>query len=58
MYYKIGLDYAEQVGSTIYYHIFYEGRLANFEVVAEEEASKLYPEIKYTTADQYLKRYL
>ncbi|PSR89274.1 Bifunctional pinoresinol-lariciresinol reductase [Actinidia chinensis var. chinensis] len=54
-----GQNYAEQVGMTHYYHVFYEGCLTNFEIGAEgEEASKLYPEINYTTVDQFLKRYL
>ncbi|KAL7164719.1 hypothetical protein ACSBR2_040593 [Camellia fascicularis] len=54
-----GQDYAEQVGLTHYYYICYEGCLTNFEIGAEgEEASKLYPQIKYTKVDEYLKRYL
>ncbi|OVA11785.1 NmrA-like [Macleaya cordata] len=52
-------DYAEQVGLTHYYHVCYEGCLTNFNIGDEgEEASKLYPEIKYTTVEEYLKRYL
>ncbi|KAJ8754390.1 hypothetical protein K2173_002841 [Erythroxylum novogranatense] len=51
--------YEEQVGLTHYYHVCYEGCLVNFEIgVDGEEASKLYPEVKYTTVDDYLKRYL
>ncbi|KAL7182384.1 hypothetical protein ACSBR1_041151 [Camellia fascicularis] len=54
-----GQDYADQVGLTHYYHVCYEGCLTNFEIGAEgEEASKLYPQIKYTKVDEYLKRYL
>ncbi|KAL3497959.1 hypothetical protein ACH5RR_040691 [Cinchona calisaya] len=54
-----GLDYAEQVGLTHYYHVCYEGCLANFEIGDDgEEASKLYPEVKYTTVEDYLKRYV
>lgn len=53
-----GLDYAEQVGLTHYYHVCYQGCLANFEIGDEEEVSKLYPEINYTTVDEYLKRYI
>ncbi|PON41827.1 Hopanoid-associated sugar epimerase [Parasponia andersonii] len=50
------LDYAEQVGVGHFYHIFYEGCLTNFEI--GEEASKLYPEVKYTRVEEYLKMYL
>lgn len=55
-----GQDYAEQVGLTHYYHVCYEGCLANFKIDHKEgeEASQLYPEIKYTSVDEYLKRYL
>ncbi|KAM0988590.1 hypothetical protein ACFX13_012759 [Malus domestica] len=54
-----GMDYAGQVGVGHFYHIFYEGDLTNFEVEGEgvEEASKLYPEVKYTRMDEYLKLY-
>ncbi|MFS7923198.1 putative oxidoreductase [Helianthus anomalus] len=52
-------DYAEQVGLTHYYHIYYHGCLANFEIGKDaEEASILYPEIKYIKVEDYLKRYL
>ena len=52
-------DYAEQVGLTHYYHVCFEGCLTKFEVGDEgEEASKLYPEVKYTTVEEYMKRYL
>ncbi|KAL5550860.1 hypothetical protein UlMin_001036 [Ulmus minor] len=54
-----GLGYAEQVGVGHFYHIFYEGCLTNFEIGENgEEASQLYPEVKYTRMDQYLKIYL
>lgn len=53
------LEYAEQVGLCHYYHVCYEGCLANFEIEGEgEEASTLYPEVKYTTVKQYMKRYV
>ncbi|PQM37310.1 isoflavone reductase homolog [Prunus yedoensis var. nudiflora] len=40
------------------YHMFYEGALTNFEIREEgEEASKLYPEVKYTRMDEYFKLY-
>ncbi|XP_059642104.1 bifunctional pinoresinol-lariciresinol reductase 2-like [Cornus florida] len=54
-----GLDYAEQVGLTHYYHVCYQGCLTNFKIGDDgEEASVLYPEIKYTTVHEYLKRYV
>ncbi|XP_075100442.1 bifunctional pinoresinol-lariciresinol reductase 2-like [Nicotiana tabacum] len=53
------LEYAEQVGMCHYYHVCYEGCLVNFEIGEEgEEASKLYPEVNYTTAQDYMKRYV
>ncbi|BBH02756.1 pinoresinol reductase 1 [Prunus dulcis] len=53
-----GMDYAGQVGVGHFYHIFYEGALTNFEIGKEgEEASKLYPEVKYTRMNEYLKIY-
>ncbi|GLU05320.1 hypothetical protein SLE2022_224240 [Rubroshorea leprosula] len=52
-------DYAEQVGLTHYYHVCYEGCLTNFEIgIQGEESSKLYPEVEYTSVEEYLKRYL
>ncbi|KAF6151871.1 hypothetical protein GIB67_010445 [Kingdonia uniflora] len=52
-------SYAEQVGLTHYYHVCYEGCLTNFVIDDErEEASMFYPDVKYTTAADYLKRYL
>lgn len=55
----LGMDYAGQVGVGHFYHIFYEGCLTNFELGEdEEEASKLYPEVKYTRMDEFLKIYL
>ena len=52
------MDYAGQVGVGHFYHIFYEGSLTNFKIREEgEEASKLYPEVKYTRMDEYLKVY-
>ncbi|KAL0329886.1 UNVERIFIED_CONTAM: Isoflavone reductase [Sesamum radiatum] len=54
-----GADFAEQVGIGHFYHIFYEGCLTNFEIGEDgEEASKLYPEVEYTSMHEYLKRYL
>nr|XP_043630881.1 bifunctional pinoresinol-lariciresinol reductase 2-like [Erigeron canadensis] len=52
-------DYAEQASMNYYYHFFYQGCLANFEIGDDaEEASSLYPEIKYTKMEDYLKQYL
>ncbi|XXG78093.1 hypothetical protein AAC387_Pa08g2111 [Persea americana] len=54
-----GLDYAQQVGLVHYYHVCFDGCLANFEIGEEgEEASQLYPEVNYTRVKDYLKRYL
>lgn len=53
-----GMDFAGQVGVGHFYHIFFEGCLTNFEVGEDEEASKLYPEVKYTRMNEYLKCYL
>ncbi|XP_075641125.1 isoflavone reductase homolog [Castanea sativa] len=54
-----GLDFASQVGVGHFYHLFYEGCLTNFEIGEEgEEASELYPDVKYTRMDEYLKIYL
>ncbi|VVA40102.1 PREDICTED: isoflavone reductase [Prunus dulcis] len=53
-----GMDYASQVGVGHFYHMFYEGALTNFEIGEEGvEASKLYPEVKYTRMNEYLKIY-
>ncbi|KAL6008251.1 hypothetical protein ACLOJK_033757 [Asimina triloba] len=54
-----GMEYSEQVGLIHYYHVFYDGCLTNFKIGEKGvEASELYPEVQYTTAEQYLKRYL
>ncbi|KAJ9537555.1 hypothetical protein OSB04_030288 [Centaurea solstitialis] len=52
--------YVEQVGLTHYYDIFYQGCLANFEINGDdvEEASHMYPDIKYTKMEDYLRQYL
>nr|GMD74334.1 isoflavone reductase homolog [Ipomoea batatas] len=53
------MDYANQVGVTHYYHIFYESCLTNFDIgEGAEEASQLYPEVQYTRIPEYLKRYV
>ncbi|KAL3598818.1 hypothetical protein D5086_006736 [Populus alba] len=54
-----GMDYVNQAGMGHFYHIFYEGCLTNFEIGEDgEEASDLYPEVKYTRMDEYLKIFL
>ncbi|CAI9771625.1 unnamed protein product [Fraxinus pennsylvanica] len=52
------LDYAQQVGLSHYHDVCYEGCLTRFKIGDEEEASKLYPEVKCTTVEDYLKRYV
>nr|XP_043629522.1 bifunctional pinoresinol-lariciresinol reductase-like isoform X2 [Erigeron canadensis] len=52
-------EYVVQSAMTHYYHFFYEGCLANFDIGDNaEEACHLYPEIRYTTVEEYLKQYL
>ncbi|GAB4857949.1 hypothetical protein Ancab_015854 [Ancistrocladus abbreviatus] len=53
-----GMDPMRQIGLARKYHIFYEGCLTNFEVMDDEEASKLYPEVEYTRMADYFKRYV
>lgn len=51
--------YEHQIGISHFYHMFYRGDLYNFEIGPHaKEATELYPEVKYTTMDSYLKRYL
>ena len=53
------LDEAQQSGAGHFYDIFFEGCLTNFEIgEGAEEASKLFPEVNYTTMDDYLKIFL
>uniref|UniRef100_A0A0E0ML63 NmrA-like domain-containing protein n=1 Tax=Oryza punctata TaxID=4537 RepID=A0A0E0ML63_ORYPU len=53
------LDFANQVGLGHYYHIFYEGCLTNFEIGdSGAEATQLYPQVQYTSMDEFLKRYM
>ncbi|KAI3692184.1 hypothetical protein L6452_31995 [Arctium lappa] len=52
-------DLEEQGVWGHFYHFFYEGCLANFEIEDDaEEASILYPDIKYTKMEDYLTQYL
>ncbi|KAK9985206.1 hypothetical protein SO802_034731 [Lithocarpus litseifolius] len=54
-----GLDRFGQAVVGHHYHFFYEGCLTNFEIGEEgEEASELYPDVKYIRMDEYLKLYL
>ncbi|KZV31744.1 isoflavone reductase [Dorcoceras hygrometricum] len=52
-------NFVMQVGMGHFYHIFYEGSLTNFEIGEDgEEASQLYPQVRYTRMREYLRRYL
>ncbi|KAL8195662.1 hypothetical protein R6Q57_025415 [Mikania cordata] len=54
-----GKGYNEQAAMTHFYHFFYEVCLANFEIGDDaEEACALYPDIKYTTVQDYLHQYI
>jgi len=54
-----GTDLTNQAAVGHFYHIFYEGCLTNFNIGEyEEEASLLYPEVRYTRMKEYMKRYL
>lgn len=53
-----GQGLAEQIGMTHFYHIFYEGCLYNFDIGDDgTEATELYPDVKYTTVETYLRRF-
>ncbi|CAA7026686.1 unnamed protein product [Microthlaspi erraticum] len=47
-----------QAGLGHFYHIFYEGCLTDHEVGEDEEASSLYPDVKYRRMDDYLRMFL
>jgi len=50
-----GQSLAEQIGMTHFHHIFYEGCLYNFEIGEDgREATELYPNVQYTTVENYL----
>lgn len=52
------MDYANQVGAGHYYEMYYQGSLTNFEIGEEgQEASKIYPDVKCTRMDEFLKIY-
>ncbi|KFK44973.1 hypothetical protein AALP_AA1G327300 [Arabis alpina] len=52
------LEIPHQAGIGHFYHIFYEGSLTDYHVGEEEEASCLYPEVKYKRMDDYLRIFL
>ncbi|KAK9148186.1 hypothetical protein Scep_006943 [Stephania cephalantha] len=48
-----------QFGISHNYPIFYEGYLKHFELKeGDEEATVLYPDVEYTTVEEYLRQYL
>nr|AZL88517.1 pinoresinol-lariciresinol reductase 2.2 [Taiwania cryptomerioides] len=52
-------SYEEKIVRCHLYQIFFRGDLYNFEVGPNAtEATNLYPEVKYTTMDSYLDRYV
>ncbi|KAK9148178.1 hypothetical protein Scep_006935 [Stephania cephalantha] len=53
-----GADTGTQLMVSYTYPICFEGCLTNYEIGEGEEGSKLYPDVKYTRVDEYLKRYL
>ncbi|GLJ10773.1 hypothetical protein SUGI_0134700 [Cryptomeria japonica] len=54
-----GESYLEKMKRGHLYQIFIRGDLYNFEIGPNAtEASELYPEVKYTTMDSYMKRYV
>ncbi|KAJ0666307.1 putative oxidoreductase [Helianthus annuus] len=55
--YFVDVDIAFQGVVARIYHIYYEGCLMNFEIgEGGEEASKLYPDVRYTRVHEYLQR--
>lgn len=48
-----------KVEMAIFYHIFYRGELANFELNQSNqlEAATLYPDVEYTSVERYLSRF-
>ncbi|KAL0700285.1 hypothetical protein Bca4012_056407 [Brassica carinata] len=51
------MEIPHQAGIGHFYHIFYEGCLTDHEV-GDEEASSLYPDVKYKRMDDYLRMFL
>ncbi|CAH8254382.1 unnamed protein product [Arabidopsis lyrata] len=52
------MEIPHQAGIGHFYHIFYEGCLTDHEVGEDEEASSLYPDVKYKRMDDYLRLFL
>lgn len=52
------MEIPQQAGIGHFYHIFYEGCLTDHEVGEDEEASSLYPDVKYKRMDDYLRMFL
>ncbi|XP_010540727.1 PREDICTED: pinoresinol reductase 1-like [Tarenaya hassleriana] len=48
----------QKAGIGFMFHLFYEGCLTNFHVGEDEEASSLYPDVKYTRMVDYLRMFL
>ncbi|XP_048544986.1 isoflavone reductase homolog [Triticum urartu] len=54
-----GTDITNQMAVGHFHHIFYEGCSTNFDIGEDgEEASLLYPEVRCTSMEDYMKRYL
>ncbi|XP_020151851.1 isoflavone reductase homolog [Aegilops tauschii subsp. strangulata] len=54
-----GTDITNQMAVGHFHHIFYEGCSTNFDIGEDgEEASLLYPEVRCTRMEDYMKRYL
>ncbi|XP_037461740.1 isoflavone reductase homolog [Triticum dicoccoides] len=54
-----GMDITNQMAVGHFHHIFYEGCSTNFDIGEDgEEASLLYPEVRCTSMEDYMKRYL
>lgn len=52
------MEIPHQAGIGHFYHIFYEGCLTDHKVGEDEEASSLYPDVKYKRMDDYLRMFL
>ncbi|CAN8303678.1 unnamed protein product [Cochlearia groenlandica] len=52
------MEIPHQAGLGHFYHIFYEGCLTDHEVGEDQEASSLYPDVKYKRMDDYLRMFL
>lgn len=58
LYIYVDMEIPQQAGIGHFYHIFYEGCLTDHEVGEDEEASSLYPDVKYKRMDDYLRIFL